>query len=209
MSALERPDEDATCLRGRDETRAKILAVATELFARDGFDNTSVRAIAEGCNLTDPALYYYYPSKRALLNALWDVPEAKALKSVDPAQHLTPERLAELVDVMLDTLVQQDAIIRLMVRGALDEDQTATALRNQTAAYWRHYLQPHFATCFSAEEANRRVDGLIMFMTGVTFSTQMEHVNDSPEYFSLKSFRDHIKRLVAVAVPLNGCGEDV
>jgi AcrR family transcriptional regulator len=195
------------CLRGRDETRARILAVAMDLFARDGFDNTSVRAIAEQCGLTDPALYYYYPSKRALLNALWDVPEARALRVLHPAEHLTGERLSELVDVLLDTLAQQDAIIRLMVRGVLDGDQTAVALRDQTMAYWRHYLLPHFETCFEQPEALRRVDALIMLMTGVTFSTQMEHLHDLAEFVRCGEFREQVKALVAVSIPLDGCPE--
>jgi AcrR family transcriptional regulator len=192
--------------RGRDETRARILAVATELFARDGFDNTTVRAIAEGCNLTDPALYYYYPSKRALLNALWEWPEAEALKNVPLADHLTHDRLMALIDLMLDSLVQQDAIVRLMVRGVLDGDQTATALRNQTVAYWRHELLPHFETCFAAAEAAQHVDALIALMTGVAFSTQMEHLDDLADYVNMPAFRAHIKKLVSVAIPLTGCG---
>lgn len=193
-----------TCQRGRDATRAKILAAATDLFARDGFDNTSVRAIAQRCNLTDPALYYYYPSKRALLDALWDVPEIRAPRVIKPAARLTPERLSEVVDVMLDALVQQDAIGRLTVRAVLDNDQTAIALRNQTMAYWRRSLLSHFETCYSPGEAARRADGLVMLMIGIIFSIQMEHRDDLAEHINLKEFRDHAKALVAVGIPLDG-----
>ena len=57
-------------VRGSDGTRTRILKAAMELFGRDGFDATTVRAIGERCELTDPALYYYFKSKRAVLDAL-------------------------------------------------------------------------------------------------------------------------------------------
>jgi AcrR family transcriptional regulator len=47
--------------RGR-HTRLRIPAAASELFARHGFDGTTVRIIADSCDVTDPALYYHFRS---------------------------------------------------------------------------------------------------------------------------------------------------
>jgi AcrR family transcriptional regulator len=61
-------DEPAT-RAGRD-TRAEILAVASELFSEQGYDATSLREIAERLGITKAALYYHFPSKDEILRVL-------------------------------------------------------------------------------------------------------------------------------------------
>ncbi len=50
--------------------KERILSVAQDLFAEQGFAATSVRAIAEGVGVTVPALYYHFGSKRGIMLAL-------------------------------------------------------------------------------------------------------------------------------------------
>ncbi|MBH5323450.1 TetR/AcrR family transcriptional regulator [Aurantiacibacter sediminis] len=50
-----------------DERRAAIIAQAARLFARRGFNGTSVADIASGCDMSKSLLYHYYPSKEDLL----------------------------------------------------------------------------------------------------------------------------------------------
>lgn len=56
--------------RPQSDTKAEIRSVALELFARQGFEKTSLREIAERLGVTKAALYYHYPSKKDLLVAL-------------------------------------------------------------------------------------------------------------------------------------------
>ena len=49
-----------------DDRPAQLLAIARRLFARKGYDNTSLRDIAEEAKITKAALYYHYPNKDAL-----------------------------------------------------------------------------------------------------------------------------------------------
>lgn len=53
-------------------TRDKILAVALRLFADRGYAGTSIQDIVGGARVTKPALYYYFPSKADLYQALLD-----------------------------------------------------------------------------------------------------------------------------------------
>jgi AcrR family transcriptional regulator len=53
-----------------EDTKARIRAVAVELFTAQGFEQTSLREIADQVGLTKASLYYHYPSKQALLLAL-------------------------------------------------------------------------------------------------------------------------------------------
>jgi len=53
--------------RRNADTREDIRAVAIELFAEYGFEQTSLRRIAERLDITKAALYYHFPSKDELL----------------------------------------------------------------------------------------------------------------------------------------------
>jgi AcrR family transcriptional regulator len=70
---------------GTSDTRERILATARELFARNGIDKTSIRAIASGAGV-DPALvHHYFGTKQQLFAAAIHIP-------IDPMQVLGPMR---------------------------------------------------------------------------------------------------------------------
>src|SRR5215218_7442288 len=59
---------------GTSEVARHIARVAARLFATQGYDATSVRAIVEAAGVTKPTLYYHYGSKEGLAQALLTVP---------------------------------------------------------------------------------------------------------------------------------------
>jgi AcrR family transcriptional regulator len=68
---------------GTSDTRDRILASARELFARNGIDKTSIRAIAAAADV-DPALvHHYYGTKTQLFAAAIHIP-------IDPMQIIGP-----------------------------------------------------------------------------------------------------------------------
>jgi AcrR family transcriptional regulator len=56
--------------RERVDTRGRILAAARDMFAREGYDAVTMRAIADSIEYTPTALYHHFPSKQALLTEL-------------------------------------------------------------------------------------------------------------------------------------------
>lgn len=54
----------------RAESRDKIVASARHLFARHGFDRTSITDIARRAGMSQGNIYWYFPSKEALLGAV-------------------------------------------------------------------------------------------------------------------------------------------
>lgn len=50
--------------------REQIFQIGAELFARQGYERTSLQEVAERLGLTKPALYYYFDSKQQLLFAI-------------------------------------------------------------------------------------------------------------------------------------------
>jgi len=54
----------------RDERRAHILAAARRCFVRDGFHQTSMQDLVSEAGLSSGAVYRYFPSKDAMIEAI-------------------------------------------------------------------------------------------------------------------------------------------
>ena len=52
------------------ERREQLLAVALDVFAREGYHQTSMNDVAEAAGITKPVLYQHFESKRELYLAL-------------------------------------------------------------------------------------------------------------------------------------------
>ena len=56
--------------REREEVRKKILDVARELFAREGYERVTMRGIADGIEYSPTTIYSHFRDKANLVNAL-------------------------------------------------------------------------------------------------------------------------------------------
>jgi len=68
-----------------DETRARILAAAMELFQRQGFEETTMREIAAAAGVATGAAYYYFDSKDAIVLAFYDQSQQEMEPLLDAA----------------------------------------------------------------------------------------------------------------------------
>src|SRR5580693_2221383 len=77
-------------------TRQRILDIAGELFARQGYTGTSIADIARELGTSTAALYYHFPSKSAILAGLLAGPltgYTRLRDSLDAPDGATPEDL--------------------------------------------------------------------------------------------------------------------
>jgi AcrR family transcriptional regulator len=117
---------------GETRTREAILAAARERFARDGYDRTTIRAVAADAGV-DPALVmHFFPAKERLFTAVIDLPE-DVERAIDQALHGDPGDLGErlmrmFVDVWEDP-VSGPRMIGLL-RSAASYDAAAARLRD-------------------------------------------------------------------------------
>ncbi|MER7080909.1 transcriptional regulator, TetR family [Saccharopolyspora kobensis] len=88
--------------RTRVDTSAEIRAVAAELFARQGFEKTSLREVAERLGITKAALYYHFASKADLVRGIVQplVDEVEALLA-ESGGSSAEQFLADYFDVVL------------------------------------------------------------------------------------------------------------
>ena len=91
-----------------DNRESQLLTIARRLFARRGFEGTSLRDIAEEAKITKAALYYYFPNKDALyervvveaLQMLVDNISAEVARATTPTErvHAFMEASADFLD---------------------------------------------------------------------------------------------------------------
>ncbi len=105
------------------DTRNKILEVAEREFARDGFAGAHLQRIASQVGVQKTALYYYFPRKAALYEAVL----VRMLEDFD--QTLTEavdrpgspeERLERLLDALNDLLAERRTYSQILIRIFVD-----------------------------------------------------------------------------------------
>jgi AcrR family transcriptional regulator len=94
------------------DNRSRILTAAAALFGERGYASTSLRAIAGAVGMTPPALYWYFPSKQAILHgllhkALFDFLEAVEADVVGPSPE---DRLCQFVRAHVKRGLEQPRI---------------------------------------------------------------------------------------------------
>lgn len=73
------------------DTKEKILQVAYDEFAENGFDKSSLGSIADAIGITRPALYYHYKSKEDLFLAVYN--------TIDPITDVDITKVLNCTDV--------------------------------------------------------------------------------------------------------------
>jgi len=91
----------------RDVKRGEILDAAETLLLRDGYDKTTMAAIARAAQVANNSVYWYFPSKDDLLAAVLRRRQERAFTEV---ADLTTSSLEERV---LALLAQLDQVARL------------------------------------------------------------------------------------------------
>jgi AcrR family transcriptional regulator len=112
--------------RGED-TQRRILETALALFAAEGFDSASTRAIAEQAGVNLPAIQYYFGSKEGLYQAAIAHIGDQATQAITPiasrvyaALDAAPSR-AQLIDLLCEMI---DALVTLFLDDSLPERES-------------------------------------------------------------------------------------
>ena len=110
-----RPGHDATARATHDDTRARILDVALELFAEKGFAGTSTREISERLGFTKAALYYHFRTKDDLLEALL-APGFEGLSSLvdDSTTQTSASARRAILATYIDLVAAHESVIRVL-----------------------------------------------------------------------------------------------
>ena len=112
--------------RQKEETRARILAAATDLFAARGFEGTALPAIAGVCGDRVSLIVYHFGSKEGLWRACVGAVYAAVLRHLDAAQPEIAEaegvtRLVLAVRAHITAAAANPAFHRLLFQEAMTD----------------------------------------------------------------------------------------
>ena len=99
-----------------EATRAALMAVARRHFARDGYSDAEIAAIAADARVTTGAIYHHFGSKKALFTAVAEDLEEEILRAAASVRHDDPwQRLRlgfeRLIDLCASPAVQRITFI--------------------------------------------------------------------------------------------------
>jgi TetR/AcrR family transcriptional regulator len=189
-------------------TRHKILDVAEQEFARSGFAGAHLQHIAEQVGVQKTALYYYYPSKVALYEAvlvrMLEALDQTVSKAID-APESPASRLERLGDALNDLLSERRNYSQILIRIFVDRVETdGAALRplierlvRRLLGFYREGIDANAFAKLSSRNLFQSLLGLSVFhyATG-EFGAQVLGVDDIFTESAVAWRREEVRRLV-------------
>ncbi len=125
----------------RHGTRARIQAVALDMFGEHGYEKTSLREIAERLGFTKAALYYHFRSKEDIIRSVFEdyAADVDQLIAWGRSQPRTADAKRELLDRYVDIVVRHTAVFQCLERNQ-------AALRNLESGDTKHYFRERMRT---------------------------------------------------------------
>jgi len=116
---------------GPNRTRAAILAAARASFAANGYDATTIRAVARDAGVDAALVHRFFGSKEQLFAAAMELvvsPSELVERLLADGVEGVGERLVHALLTLLDTPVARAPFLAL-IRSAVSNEQAATMLR--------------------------------------------------------------------------------
>jgi AcrR family transcriptional regulator len=137
--------------RKGEQTRAQILDTALELFRERGYEETTMRAIAEAAGLSVGNAYYYFRAKEHLVQAFYERTHEEHLEASREILETERDFAARLLGVMrkkIDTAMPYHRLSGGLFRTAADPRNTlnpfseeSRPLREKSTAFFAEVLE--------------------------------------------------------------------
>jgi AcrR family transcriptional regulator len=117
------------------ETGEKIFQAALELFRTVGFENATMRDMAQSAGVATGAAYYYYPSKEAIVMEFYQRAWAEMQPKIEQALTAIPKfetRLRTLISVKLAHFAPNRSVLRALLRNGADPASLLSPFSTQT-----------------------------------------------------------------------------
>ena len=155
------PDPNPARPTGKaEETRARILNAALDLFRGQGFDQTTMREIAAEAGVSLGSAYYYFDSKEALVMAFYERASDEMLPRIEAAlaqTHGLGPRLNAILSVKFDYFTPNRAFLGALFRHAADPLDPLSPFSKETRPI-RESDQQQFAKAFDGDRSDMPKD---------------------------------------------------
>jgi AcrR family transcriptional regulator len=173
-----------------DDVRTQLLDAALAVFARQGFDGASVRDIAAEAQVAPGLLYYYFPSKQAVLQALFERSAGLVMAAFAHAAAVPDarERLGELVRVSARLVREHESFWRIAY-GVRFQHAVVAGLGDGIAAQSALYVQLFSALLNEIGRPQPEMDARQLF---ATLDGVFQHYVLDPEHYPLDAMVERI-----------------
>src|SRR5947209_6189974 len=114
------------------ERRAQLLDAALALFAEQGFERATIKALSEAAGVAQGLVYHYFRSKDELLFTVLErqsfLPELRRLLAVAP-DRLASEVLREVAGDFAALLAERESLMRIVARESQTNPRVVAILQ--------------------------------------------------------------------------------
>ena len=113
----------------KDDIQSRILTVAERLFIQRGYENTSMKQIADRCNISKSNIYRYYSSKEEIYETLVGYARAEIIKTsyqfFTPVfiGKYTPDKCDEISVILAKLFCEHRSAMLIMLRSVGGRDR--------------------------------------------------------------------------------------
>lgn len=174
----------------RAESRARIISSALELFAQHGYEQTSVRMIAQAAGVAQGLLYNYFAGKEGLLRAIFEQSMADVRESFGAAEQAErPEQRIELLIRAAFATIRRNVAFWRLSYGVRMQASVLASLGGSLTA-WADTIRQTFEGYFREVGApDPAVEAAILFalIDGVC-----QHYVLDPQHYPLERVEQHL-----------------
>lgn len=124
--------------------REQILHEATHLFAANGYQGTSIRSIADACQITEAAIYRYFDGKEQLYEEVirWKAKDHDTVRLVESLGHdgTIDDVLRGVAEHILNYLETDPELLGLMFSNSIETGPAAAVLFKEVRLPYINYI---------------------------------------------------------------------
>lgn len=122
-------------MRKSELTKQNLFNIATEMIARDGFEATTMRAVAAKAGVAPGAIYYYFESKESLVQEYYRQSHYDHIKALAGFLETEPsfvKRLHRVVTSKIEVALPYKNMARALFRIAGDPDSVLSPFSDES-----------------------------------------------------------------------------
>jgi AcrR family transcriptional regulator len=146
----------------RRQTEARILDAASRVFVADGYERTTIRAVASAAGVDAGLVMHYFGSKQELYRRVIDAAPVPELSGT-PA-----EAVEQILAGVADRLVSEPVASLALLRSMLTNPEAANAASTGIARY-----EAQIAQAIPAGDADLRAAIIVAITLGITVSRHL------------------------------------
>jgi TetR/AcrR family transcriptional regulator, cholesterol catabolism regulator len=190
---------------GKELKRSNIRDIAVKVFAKNGFERTTIRGIAEEGNISAASIYYYFDSKEELLYQILEETMETGLeliKEIEGKKSNQKEQLIEILKMHTMTAINFDKM-KLLVH---EQDCLTPDHRDALKLKQKEYMSQIMKVFVFLKESNQMRDldpKVCAFAFFGMVSWAYRWFNSTDGDLSTQQLADHFTKIFTQGIFLN------